>query len=50
MECPRLYITDQFIMFDEEPVAKIWEGADEIAVKKFEYYLQDLEELETDED
>jgi len=42
---PRLYLAEEFLMFDGEPVAKVWDGADEILVKKFEYFLQDLEEI-----
>ncbi len=42
---PRLYLAENFLMFDGEPVAKVWDGADEILVKKFEYFLQDLEEI-----
>ena len=34
---PRFYISDEYIIFEGEPVAKIWDGACEIAVKKFEY-------------
>ena len=40
---PRLYISDEYIIFEGEPVAKIWDGACEISVKKFEYFVQDLE-------
>ena len=42
---PRLYISDEYIIFEGEPVAKIWDGACEIAVKKFEYFVQDIEEI-----
>ncbi len=42
---PRFYISDEYIIFEGEPVAKIWDGACEIAVKKFEYFVQDIEEI-----
>ena len=42
---PRFYISDEYIIFGGEPVAKIWDGACEIAVKKFEYFVQDIEEI-----
>jgi hypothetical protein len=41
----RLYLSDQYIIFEGKPVAKVWEGACEVTVKKFEYFLQDLEEI-----
>ena len=42
---PRFYISDEYIIFEGAPVAKIWDGACEIAVNKFEYFVQDIEEI-----